>query len=315
MDGTNAPNLRCEVRPVEEIVKSVPGCPRDAKSVEFGYENPIKQKTFVIGEACYNENEGRTIFVHTKFVKNGNAKSAILETESVNYLAREHPDSRYKMGFLAASRLDLVNERLKKLLSTRKIPFLESRHFIDLPTLQNGQLYSALKLGWNFAIANGYDHLPNYDLLIEDLMSINDNSFELYFGTHSILSLQSETKGPVELYFIPEDRKYPVPKYLWIVATTESGSGAGFLISNDINANVEELTSDAVCESKCAQMTWMTNLLNKDAYKKPKNGFITCCDLNSFKNKVSEMPSIEGKYDLLTQNNLPRVRPFRTRGK
>lgn len=299
MDGTHK-NLFCKSRPTKQTRKQIPGCSSDATSVEFGYENPIKQNTIVIGEACYNEHEGRTIFVHTKSVRDGDVRSAALKTESVNYLAQSHSGSRYHIHFLMALNLDLLKERLKKLLSTNNVPYLEPRRLIDLPILQNGQLNTIMNLGWNDGVTSGYFKLPNYDLLIKDIMTLNDSSFDLYFGTHSVLSMQTESKGAVDVYLIPDEHKYPVPKYFWVAVTTKSGKAAGFLVSNDINANIEELISNPPCESKCSQMTWMSNLLNEDAYKKPKNGFVTCCELNSFKNKVNEMPSIEGKYDLLT---------------
>ncbi|XP_031619286.1 uncharacterized protein LOC116338286 [Contarinia nasturtii] len=295
-------DLGCEVRSVEEVLKSISGCPNEATSVEFGYENPVKRKSQVIGEACYSENNGRTIFVHTKFDGNSSERSAVLETEGVNYLAQNHPDSLYKINFLLASRMDELNNRLEKLLSTKKVPFLATRHLIDLPILQNGQLYSALKLGWNYVISNGFDYLPNYDLLIKDIMGLSIKNFDLYLGTHSILSLLNGERGDgikTYLYLHPDEQKYPVPEYLWIVVTTESEKAVGFLISNNIDAEEADLIKNAPCQSKCAQLSWMSNLFENDSYKKPKNGFVFCCELNEFMKKVTEMPSLEGQYSLL----------------
>ncbi|XP_055296364.1 uncharacterized protein LOC129565448 [Sitodiplosis mosellana] len=293
-------DLGCEVRPVEEVIKSIPGCPDEATSVEFGYENPIKSKTQLIGEACYSEKEGRTIFVHTKFIKNGNEKYAELDTENVNYLAQKHPESQYKINFLVASRMDALNERLERQLSTKKVPFLAPRHFIDLPIWQNGQLYSTLKLGWNYAISNGFDYLANYDLILKDIMGFSElKNFDLYMGTHSKLSLKTKEEDVVDIYVLPNEQKYPVPKYLWIVVTTESGKGAGFLISNNIDAKPDDVAATAPCESKCAQMTWMSNLLNGNAYKNPTNGYVYCCEINKLMRVVTEMPSLEGRYTLL----------------
>lgn len=69
-------DLGCEVRSVEKILKAIPGFSNDATSIELCYENPIERKSLIVGEAFYSQEEGRTIFVHTKFVKNGNQKSA-----------------------------------------------------------------------------------------------------------------------------------------------------------------------------------------------------------------------------------------------
>lgn len=305
-------DLGCEVRPVEEILERVSGCPNGATSVEFGYENPVKSHTRIIGEACYSEPEGRTLSVHTTLVENSNKKDALLRSERVNYLAKEHPGSSYKIDFLVAARLDELNPRLEKILLSKKVPFLEARHFIDLPLFQNGQLNSALKLGWNFAVTNGFDHLPNYDLLLNDIISLKEKSFDLYMGTYSVLSLKNLNQDLVEIYLLPDEKKYQVPEFLWVVVTTESGKGAGFLISNNIDAKEEDIVAKAPCQSKCSQMNWLTNLLEKDTYKIVKNGFVVCCDLDSFLPVVHEMPSLEGKFPLLKANNIVQEKQYET---
>lgn len=289
------PDLGCEVRSVEEILKPITGCTGD-KSIEFGYENPIKRKTLILGEACYAEDEGRTIFVHTKHVNIDRKRNVILKTEEVNYLAQSHPDSKYKIDFLVAARIDELNQRLER-LAIEKLPFLEPRHFINMQSLPNGQLYSILKLGWNFAVTNGFDHLPNYDALMEDIMSVQDNDFDLYLGTHSTLSLKDKNSNNVDIYLLPADKKYPVPKYLWAVVATDR-KAAAFFISNNIDSNEDELLKSGPCESKCTQMSWLTNLSSKDAYRKPKNGYVWCCDVSAT-GEILGMPKLNGKYSLL----------------
>lgn len=287
--------LSCEVRPVEEIVVPVSGC--SAQSVEFGYENPVKEQTNVLGEACYSESEGRTIFVHTKIGNGYFDESFALKTEKLNYLAKRHPDSTYKIDFLVAARLDELNKRLERKLPAKKIPFLEMRHFTELPSLPNGQLYSMLKLGWNFFVSNGYDHLPNFDLLHSDLARLKDT--DLYMGTHATLSLKNAENSPVAVYLLPDEEKYPVPKYVWVVIKTSSESAAAFVILNDITASQDDVASAELCESKCDRMPWLKNLLNGNTYSNTKNGYVWCCDLDSFAKKVPEMPTLSGKYSLL----------------
>lgn len=242
----------------------------------------------MIGEACYSETQGRTIFVHTKLVDAGEKTAAILKTERVNYLARNHPESKYKIDFLVAARLDELNLRLEKLLATKKVPFFEPRHFIDLPMLQNGQLYSALKLGWNFVVTNGFDHLPNYDLLMNDIMAMDEDGVDVYMGTTSVLSLKSGDHS-VDVQLLPDEVKYPVPEYLWVAVKSTTGQSAGFLISNDIDANENDLIENAPVESRCPQLSWITNLLANNAHKNPKNGFVICNQLQHFTRSIPEM--------------------------
>lgn len=294
------PDLGCEVRTVEEILKPIPGCNNPSEqSVEFGYANPIKSKTFVLGEACYSEENGRTLFVHTKHIVNNNKHSVILKTENVNYLSQSHPQSSYKIGFLIAARIDELTKRLEK-LSLKKQPFLEHRHFMSMLSLPNGQLYSILKLGWNFVVANGYDHLPNYDLLMADIMSIRDNDFDLYLGSQSTMTLKDLNNNDVDIYLYPDERKYPVPKYLWAVVANESSRKAvAFFISNNIEMNEEQHLNMSPCESKCTQISWLISLSNKDAYKKSKNGYVWCCELSSISEKLRGIPTSIENYKLL----------------
>lgn len=242
----------------------------------------------MVGEACYSEIEGRTIFAHTKLVEVGETSAAVLKTERANYLGKSHPDSKYKIDFLVAASLDELKLRLEKLLSTKEVPFLEHRHFIDLTMLQNGQLNSALKLGWNFVVSNGFDHLPNYDSLLNDIMSLNEDTIDIYMGTHSVLSLKSGAHY-ADIYLLPDEQKYPVSEYLWVAVKTSTGQTAGFLISNDIDGNESDLTTSAPVESRCPQLHWIKNLLANNSYKKPKNGFVICNQLKYFTEAIPEM--------------------------
>lgn len=292
-------DLGCEVRPIEEILKPVVGCPTDAESVEYGYTNPIKEKSLVLGEACYSETMGKTIFIHTKIAGAGNQIGVQLKTENANYLKQAHPTSKYKINLLMQSRLDELNERLTNKLGTTNVPFLEPRHFIDLDSLQNKQFNTILKLGWNFVIKNGYDHLPNWDTLTADVMGLRGKSYDLYMGTHGILSLKNANGENVDIYLNDEEQRFPVPKYLWLVVKSESKAAAFAILNNDKEIDNNTLARDSICESKCDQMPWLANLLKNKAYETVKNGFVWCCDVQSFQKKIKELPAIDGTYGLL----------------
>lgn len=288
------PDLGCEVRSVEEIVKPITGCADS--SVVFGYENPIEEKTLILGEACYSETEGRTKFVKVRTSdsnqSSGRRSIIALNVENPNYLAQQHLYySRYKIDFLVAAQINELNQRLQK-LSIKKVPFLEHRHFMNMLNLPNGQLYSILKLGWNFVVTNGFDHLPNYDLLMADIQKMEGGNFDLYMGTHSTLALKNIENNDVDIYLLPDERKFPVPKFLWVAVATQSPANAfGFLISNNIDLTEIEMESGP-CNSKCTQISWLSKLLDNDAYRKPGNGYVWCCDIYKFMEIVPEMPKI-----------------------
>lgn len=302
-DETAWTDLGCQVRTVQEVFKPVPGCPSDAISVEIGYENPIKQNTNIVIYACYSKLEGRTLSVHTALVGNTKPKDSLIKSiTSLNYLVNRNRDNKYRLESLDATRSDDLDPRLRNFLQVEKIPFFQPRQLIYSPLLQNGQFDTALRAAWNFAVVNGEDYdllMVNYDSLLKDITDLKENRVDLYMGTHEILSLKNNNQELKEIYLFPDEKRFQVPTFLWVCITTESGKGAGFLISNDIDAKEEDLVANAPCESKCAQMTWLTNILDKESYKNPKNGYVLCCELDSFMRIVNEMHPIEGTFPLL----------------
>lgn len=270
------------------------------ESIEFGYTNPIKEKSYVLGEACYSRSQGRTIFVHTKLAGIDQPINVQLKTTNHNYFNQKHPDSKYKIDFLMATRLDTLNERLTEKLGSDKIPFLEPRNFINLKLLPNKQFQSTLRLGWNYVVANGYEHLPNIDLLQSDILSLSTKNLDLYTGSHGVLALKNSKGQDVDIYLRDEDdeKVYPVPKFIWTVVKHENQI-ATFAVYNNPEANEKEIERESFCESKCSQMAWLKNLLSKDSYSNKKNGYVLCCSYEEFSKHVLEMPQLEGKYELL----------------
>ncbi len=47
--------LSCEARPIEEIIvpRLLDGCDGKNRAVEYGYTNPIKQKSYVLGKDTF----------------------------------------------------------------------------------------------------------------------------------------------------------------------------------------------------------------------------------------------------------------------
>lgn len=295
-------DLGCEVRAVEEILAPVDGCPSQMESVEFGYVNPLKEKSLILGEACTAVDVGRTVFIHVKIGDPVSRQIAHLRTEDKDYLKKNHPTSKYKIDLLMAARMDELNERLGAKLGTSNVPFLETRHFIDAITLQNKQFASIMKLGWNFVVANGYDRLPNWDLLQEDVMKITTGgrTFDLYMGTIGVLSLPGADSKKNEIYLRDEEKRFPVAKYVWLVVIGDDAAAAFVVLNSDgISPAGNDTDDDEICQSKCDQMPWLKNLAKDNAYTKVSKGKVWCCDLASFTQKVSDLPKLDENLSLL----------------
>lgn len=290
------------MRAIEEILTSNAACPAGTESVEFGYANPIKEKTLVLGEACYSINEGRTVYIHVKVGDPADHRIAHLRTENKNYLKKTHPTSNYKIDLLLAARLDDLNDRLRKKLRTTMVPFLEPRHFFGAASLQNKQFSSIMKLGWNFFVSNGYDLLPNWDSLQEDIMQLTagGRSFDLYAGTSGVLSLPDIDGKDTDIYLNDEEKRFPVPKYLWLIVGGDDKAAAFVILNrNDLQPSSENAENDDVCRSRCDEMPWLTNLTKANAHTKVKRGKVWCCDLASVTHIASDLPGLNGNKDLL----------------
>lgn len=114
------------------------------------------------------------------------------------------------------------------------------------------------------------------------------------------LWLRTWTKRDVDIYLLPEVKKLPVPKLVWVVVATGTNKGVSFHFLNDPAVAKIEFTTNAPCQSKCYQMSWISNLLEVDSYEKPINGYVLCCEFGNFMKKVPKMPSLEGQCYLLT---------------
>lgn len=291
MDKNFLKDLSCEVRSIEEILVPVTGCDSKYKSVEFGYTNPITLKSHVLGEACYNEELGKNVFVHVK------SKSDFLNTEiseislrmnDANHFKKKHPLSRYKLDFLMASRIDGLNSRMTEALGAKNVPeSLNQNYFVGMNMLMNRQFYNTLKLGWNYVMFNGYDTAANLAVLESDILEItSEKSLDLYIGSNGVLKVLGKN-GDTELYL--KDGRFPVPKYIWVGVKNEN-KFVGFAVINSPTAE-----ADIFFTSKCDQIKWLKQVIQTKLVESRK---IVCCDYRNFKNNIPEMPELSGSFDL-----------------
>lgn len=290
MDQNFLKEFSCEVRNVEEILTPISGCATEHASVEFGYVNPIASQSHILGEACYDEQLGKTVFVHIK------SKSNFVTTEveeslkigDVDYFKSKHPLSRYKLDFLMASRIDGLNDRLTELLGAGNLPeSLNQNYFVGMNLLPNRQFYNTLKLGWNYVMFNGINTATNLELLERDILEVQtERSVDLYIGSSGVVKILGKN-GDTELY-LKEDR-FPVPKYIWI-GVKNGNKFVGFAV---INSPTDQ--ADIFFASKCNRITWLKNVVDRNLIEDRK---IVCCEYQNFKNNVPEMPDLDGKFEL-----------------
>lgn len=289
------------MNPVNQIIAPVSGC-FSGSSVQFVYPNPVRRKTIIFGEACYSETQGRTIFIHTRHAGNHNFVQIPLKTEILDfYLLQQHPDQLYQTDFQTALNWykNGPNRYVKQDCNTLPKVYIEKQKFLKPEFFANGQFNELMYMGWNMFLTTGV-HLPNLDLLLRDIADIKWKNIDLFIGTHSILSYKNDENRTFCIYLLPDERKYPVPKYIWVAVKTESRRAVGFLILNDVNASEEDVIRAELCESKCMKMNWLINLLNENAHSTIANGYVWCCELNDFAKRIREFPKLDGKYKLLT---------------
>ncbi|CAO1359162.1 unnamed protein product [Diamesa hyperborea] len=289
--------LSCGARVIEEIITPVYGCKAKLRSVEYGYTNPIKKKSYVLGEACYSTKGGQTLFAHTKIRSpNNDVTELALKVRNVSYLHAEHPTNFYSIELMKALRYDDFSQHLTHTLGTKNIPQIGTKKFINQDLLTHKQYQPVLKLTWNYAIVNDVDELDNMDLLQEDISSLELNHVDLYTGTNGVLSLKNNDGEQTDVYL--KETKFPVPKYIWYVVRSGNKATA-FAIFNRAHMSEKDKNKDAFCITKCEEITWIKKLLENKQYKKIENGYVLCCEFNDFRRTVTEMPHLDNVTELL----------------
>lgn len=298
MDKNFVSELSCEVRSIEEIIVPVRGCPNNARSIEYGYTNPVNEKSYILGEACYDVKRGQTLFVHTKIKSGTNTVDALaLRTvNNVSYFRQEHPTSRYKIEMNKALNINDQAERFKAVFGTKNVPKIEARRYINEDLLTHKQYQSVLKLAWNYQIMKDLDALDNFDYLVTDITDLDTKEIEIYTGAHGVLSLKDKNDNNVDVYL--KENRFPVPKFHWTVV--RSGNKAvAFAIANKPQLSDKEREKDAFCTSICDQLTWISTLKENDSYSNPRFGYVLCCELNDFRKTIKEMPPLTGISEVL----------------
>lgn len=268
------------MRAIEEILTPIHGCSTDHTSIEYGFTNPLNNKSYVLGEACYDEDHGSTRFVHTTLqlnYDNANLDKVALRIDDVDHFTKEHPNSRHKLDFLLASRMDTLQDRLANKFESNMIPNLVQGRFISGGRLLNYQMYNVLKLGWNYVMLNGIAVIDSVtDAVNQAIKAVpTGKAYELYVGMHGVLSVEGKA-GKTEVFLM--DDRFPVGKYFWFVLRIENRAVA-YVVLNQPDGNVENEAKE-LCENRCSTPFY-------------------CCEYKAFQQKVTEMPLLDGTFELL----------------
>uniref|UniRef100_T1D444 Putative secreted deoxyribonuclease n=1 Tax=Psorophora albipes TaxID=869069 RepID=T1D444_9DIPT len=290
--------LSCEVRSIEEIIVPVRGCPTNARSIEYGYANPVNGKSYILGEACYDVKRGQTLFVHTKIKSGSNTVDslALKTVNNANYFRQEHPTSRYKVELNKALNINDQAERFKGVFGIKNVPKIEARRYVNEDLLTHKQYQSVLKLAWNYQIVKDLDLLENFDSLVTDITDLDAKEVEIYTGAHGVLSLKDKNDHNVDVYL--KENRFPVPKFHWTVVRSESKAVA-FAVFNKAQLTDKEREKDSFCNSICDQLSWLNELRENNSYSNPQLGYVLCCELNDFRKTIKEMPPITGIKEIL----------------
>lgn len=289
--------LSCEARAIEEIITPVNGCPKNMRSIEYGYTNPIKQKSYVLGESCYSTKGGRTFFVHTKVRSmTMDVQELALKVKNGVYFRQEHPTTLYRNELMKALRREEHEDYFVQLLGSKTVPKIGFKKFVSKDLLTHKQYQPVLKLSWNYAIVNDAEELDNFEKLQKDISSLRLKNIDLYTGTHGVLAIKNSEGVQVEIFL--KENKFPVPKFIWFVVRNDNKAVA-FAILNRASISEKDRQKDSFCTSKCEEITWITNLLANKNYKKVESGYVLCCEFNEFKRTVSEMPNLDNINELL----------------
>lgn len=305
------------MRAIEEILTPVRGCDttgaQQLSATEYGFTNPVSNRSYVLGEACYDERLGRTTFVHTTFrtdYKNYDLDRVALRViDDVNYFRQSHPMSRYKVDFLKASRIDTLNDRLTETFGFRQAPQLQPHRFVGDELLLNAQLNNVNKLGWNYMMVSADLVADRMAHVLEDLRVklVHEGVADVYVGTHGVLRTLDKTGANTEVYLT--EGKFPVAKFIWMVAVArQSQKAVAYVVPNGVGQSATEL-----CPNRCQRHN---GAAAAEATTSGPNGAaataahaahssasslrsVHCCEYKDLQMQVVEMPQLDGTYGLL----------------
>ncbi|XP_040162239.1 uncharacterized protein LOC120899935 isoform X2 [Anopheles arabiensis] len=286
--------LSCKERPIEEIIVSVRGCPATLRSIEYGFTNPVTNKSYILGEACYDVKVGRTHFIHTKVKSGTNSieQLALKVKDNVTYFHGYHPTQRYKVDLSKALNINDQAERFRPVFGPKNAPKIEARRYVNEALLTHRQYLSVLKMAWNYQIVKDRDQLLNLDRLVQDIRGLEVPEVEIYTGAHGVMTLQDKHNQSAEVYLVRENR-FPVPQLHWTVVRSQERAVA-FAVFGKAPQTEQERERRTFCMSQCEQISWLKKLHENDAWQEARAGFVLCCELEEFRRTVKEMPQVTG---------------------
>ncbi|XP_037947315.1 uncharacterized protein LOC119679181 [Teleopsis dalmanni] len=279
----------CDLRVIEEVLIPVEGCTNEKwTSVNFGYVDPNEKLTYVLGSACYDMNEARTIFAHVKMGKTG---SNILQKLDKNYLVtNQHPDGRYKIELLRSLNFDEIYENIRTHLNTSPPP-MGIQHFIDESLLSSSQFQAVKKLSWNYYI--GPEKLDALDSLKQDIRHLSEGiNIDLYVGSHGVNFINGKNGHKLKIY-LRSHQRFPMPELIWFVVKYQNRATAFGVYNDLIEGNINREHETAICQSECEKITWLS-----DANKRNRKSLV-CCSYADLKKVVNKVPNLDDVTDML----------------
>ncbi|XP_053665638.1 uncharacterized protein LOC128714782 [Anopheles marshallii] len=294
MDKNFVSALACKERPIEEIIVAVRGCPATLRSIEYGFTNPVTNKSYILGEACYDVKLGRTHFIHTKVKSGTNSieQLALKVKDNATYFHGYHPTQRYKVDLSKALNINDQAERFRPVFGVKNAPKIESRRYINEALLTHRQYLSVLKMAWNYQIVKDRELLLNLDRLLQDIRALEVSEVEIYTGAHGVMTLQDKHNQSAEVYLVRENR-FPVPRLHWTVVRSLERAVA-FAVFGKSPQTEQEQDRRSFCTDLCEQISWLKKLHENDAWQDGRAGYVLCCELEDFRRTVKEMPPISG---------------------
>lgn len=139
-------------------------------------------------------------------------------------------------------------------------------------------------MGYYFRQSINNGNWKTLEAVIRRTVGQYNKTITIFTGTYDILQLPN-SKNRLQRIYLQGSKGLPVPKYIWkIVYDVEAHKGIAIIVYNNPFWKRGKIE---FCKNICKESGWY-----KPSWRKSNSGYLFCCKVSDFINKVDFIPRV-----------------------